>query len=206
MAVKINKLKTFFKDLKSGLVIGIAIGIVGSILLVLIKGFIAELIINLAFATGIMAVGTLILAGFTYWNIVTSRAQQKQDRKERKLDRVIDWATQILECGRDPMSLRYIRGAKEVAYNARISSDVRAGFNVISWRGVHIGYIADSLGHGGQGIKIAVEYTRTLIRQQTKLLMLSEEKKLKDNAAIGRHRTRLDNMAKLVIEVAVKQL
>ena len=46
----------------------------------------------------------------------------------------------------------------------------------------------------------------TRINQHIKVLDLRWYGKLKDNAAIGRHRDRLDNCAKLIIEIAVKLL
>jgi hypothetical protein len=76
---------------------------------------------------------------------------------------------------------------------------------MLSWRAVHIGFLAQH-SVGDKDVYDAVEHTRTLVRQQSKILSLAASRKIKNNAAIGKHREKVDNAAKKVIELAVKLL
>lgn len=102
--MKRNKIKAFFKHLSFGLLVGIVIGILGTLLLWYVRGFLETLISNLAFATGIMAIGTLILAFFTYLNIRNSNAQEKRDRKESILNEIKDWIFDIKDITLEPVT------------------------------------------------------------------------------------------------------
>lgn len=91
-----NKAAKFFKNLGFGFVIGFLIATVGTTLTIYLILFSGALIKDLAFATGIMAIGTLILAGFTFWNIRSSNRNTKLDRQDRLLDSMLEWATNVL--------------------------------------------------------------------------------------------------------------
>ena len=123
----------------------------------------------------------------------------KKERRDRLLSEIIEWATQVLECARDPASLQLIFSKSELV-NTTV---IQAGFNILLWKAVYIGAIAASI---GQGLQDAVEDTRTLIQQHTKLLSLSAHEKVKHDTAIGRHRDKIDNKAKSVIKLAVNLL
>ena len=147
----------------------------------------------------ISALSTLILALGAFMSIRETREIKKSEKRDRLLSEIIQWATQVLECGRDPASLQIIFSKSEL-----VSTTVtQAGFNILAWRAVYIGAIAASV---GKVLQDAVEDTRTLIRQHSKLLTLSAHEKVKNDTAIGRHRDRIDNKAKSVIELAVNLL
>jgi len=94
-----TKIKTFSKDLSFTVAVSSTIGVTAGILVVLIHNFLNKVISDLAFGTGILAIATIILAFFTYWNIRSRSAQEKRDRKERWLNEIIEWATDIKRCG-----------------------------------------------------------------------------------------------------------
>jgi len=104
-----------------------------------------------------------------------------------------------LECGRAPAFI----GQKLNGFDLNIA--LQSAFNTLSWRAVHIGFLAQHA-IGNKGLNDAVENARTLVRQQAKLLSLASARKLKDNAAVGRHREKVDDNAKKVIELAIKLL
>ena len=151
---------------------------------------------------------TLFLAIAAFWAIWQNYSLHKRERKERLLNEIIEWATQILECGRDPAFTGQrlnLTGKRLTSFEFDLHIAIQAAFNVLSWRAVHIGFLAQH-SIGNKGLNDAVEDTRTLVRQQAKLLSLASARKLKDNAAIGRHRKKVDDNAKKVIELAVKLL
>jgi len=164
----------------------------------------------IALFTGLATFGTLLLALATILTIKNNNereairrkdelSKESRERRERLLNEIIEWATQVLECARDKASLQLVFSKSEL-----VSTTVtQAGFNILAWRAVHIGAIAASI---GQGLQDAVEDTRTLIRQHSKLLSLSANEKVKHSTAIGRHRDKIDNKAKSVIELAVNLL
>jgi hypothetical protein len=162
----------------------------------------------IALGTLILAGATVLLAVLTWLNIKSSNEREKRNRKERLLNEIIEWATQILECGRDPLSIKRrltLTGKRLVSYEFEIDITSLAAFNVLSWRAVHIGFLAEH-SIGDEGLMDAVEKERTLVRQQVKLFSLSSDGKLKDRAAVGRHRIKVDQNAEKVIELAVKLL
>jgi len=91
--MKKDKIKTFFKDLPFGLIIGALVGVVVVVLAVLVN----EVITNLEFATGILAIATIILALAAFWAIRQNYYLHKRERRERLLNEIIEWATNILE-------------------------------------------------------------------------------------------------------------
>jgi hypothetical protein len=97
-----DKIKVFLKSLPkvifTSLVAGIVIGVLATVLTLYIKDFFTELISNVAFGTGILAIATITLALFTYWNIHSHNAQEKRDRKERWLNEIIEWSVDIKKC------------------------------------------------------------------------------------------------------------
>ncbi len=56
-----------------------------------VQGWFNQLINDLSFATGMMAIGTFFLAFITYWNIHSRNAQEQRDRKERYLNEILEW-------------------------------------------------------------------------------------------------------------------
>ena len=161
-----------------------------------------------AIGTLTLAAATALLAFFSWRNIKSGYDKENRNRREHWLNVIIAWATQILECGRAPVFI----GQKPDSTDKNLASfefdldiTVESAFNVLSWRAVHIGFLAQH-SIGDKDLNNAVENTRTLVRQQSKLLSLASSRKLKDNAAIGRHRKKVDDSAKKVIELAVKLL
>jgi hypothetical protein len=156
----------------------------------------------------ISAGATFLLALAAFWAIWQNHSLRKRERKERLLNEIIEWATQILECSRAPTFIEpRLKLTEEGVSTFEFELDItsRAAFNVLSWRAVHIGFIAQ-YSIGNKGLKDAVEDTRTLIRRQVKLLSLASDKKLKNRAAVGKHRNKVDDKAKKVIELAVRLL
>ena len=152
--------------------------------------------------------GTLFLGIMAWRAIRQTRNIQKAEKRERLLNEIIEWATQILECSRAPTFIEQrLKLTEEGMSTFEFELDItaRAAFNVLSWRAVHIGFLAQ-YSIGNKGLKDAVEDTRTLIRRQVKLLSLASDRKLKDRAAIGRHRKKVDANAKKVIDLATKLL
>jgi hypothetical protein len=84
--------KGFLKSLLAVFVIGIVIGALITTLVVYTQTFIDKLISNVAFGTGVLAIATIVLAIFTYWNIHSHNAQEKREQKERLLNEIIKWA------------------------------------------------------------------------------------------------------------------
>ena len=156
----------------------------------------------------VSALATLVLALAAFWAIRQNYLLHKRERRERQLNKIIEWATQTVECGRDPAFTGQrlnLTGKRLTTFEFDLNIAIQSAFNVLSWKAVHIGFLAQH-SIGNEGLKDAVEDTRTLIRQQSKLLSLASARKLKDNAAIGRHRKKVDDNAKKVIELAVKLL
>lgn len=162
----------------------------------------------IAIGTLILASATAVLAFFSWLNIKSGYDREKRDRKERQLNEIIAWATQILECGRDPATIGQklnLTGESLASFEFNLDITVQSAFNVLSWRAVHIGFLAQH-SIGDKDLSDAVESTRILVRQHSKLLSLASSRKIKGRAAVGRHRKKVDNNAKKVIELAVKLL
>ena len=154
----------------------------------------------------ISAFATLVLAFAAFMAIDENRRlrrenreRENRDRKERKLNRIIDWATQILECNRD---LPFVQAGFRTPLVVSITG-YQANFNILSWRGVHIGFVAKSI---SRNVNDAVEHERKLLRQHKRIMDLEEEGKLRKGTAVGTHRKRIDESARTIIELAVKLL
>jgi hypothetical protein len=161
----------------------------------------------IAIGTLILASATVLLAFFSWRSIKSGYDKEKRDRRERRLNEIIAWATQVLECGRALALTGQYPSLREKLATFEFDLDiaVQSAFNVLSWRAVHIGFLAQH-SIGDKDLNNAVENTRALVREQSELLSLSIDHKLKDNADIGRHRKKVDDSAKKVIELAVKLL
>lgn len=149
--------------------------------------------------TAVLAWATILLAFFAFRAIESGNKQNKINRKERKLNRIIDWATQILECNRD---LPFVQAGFRTPLGVSITG-YKANFNILSWRGVHIGFIAKAI---SRDVSDAVEHERKLLRQHKRIMDLEEEGKLRKSTAVGTHRKRIDESARTIIELAVKLL
>lgn len=153
--------------------------------------------------TGVLALATSILAYTTSRTIRSNREQEEYRRKESRLKEIVDWSTQILVCGRDISAEKFTRlSTRGVTERAELI-EVRQRYNILTWRGVYIRNIAEDI---DQQIYRVILIAITRINQHIKVLDLSWYGKVKDNAAIGRHRKRLDDCAKLIIEIAVQLL
>jgi len=51
--------------------------------------------VSLEVATGVMAIGTLALAFITYWNIQSNNARENRERKDRLLNEISQWITDM---------------------------------------------------------------------------------------------------------------
>lgn len=158
---------------------------------------------------GISAVATLLLALGAFLTIRQNYCLHARERRERLLNEIIEWATQILECGRAPTYIaerfKVLNGKNTSRFEFELNMTAMAAFNVLTWKAVHIGFLAQ-YSVRNEGLKDAVEDARTLLRQHLKIVSLALDKKLKDAAAQGRHRDKVDKQAKKVIELAVKLL
>ena len=87
-------------------IFGFILGVVGTVLLsafiTSINLFIDKTMSDLVFATGIMAFGTIILAGASFWTIRQNYNFRNEDRKERLLNEIIEWAINVAKCGIEP--------------------------------------------------------------------------------------------------------
>lgn len=97
-----KKPSEWFKSLRFNIVVGAIAGVIVGLATVYVVLFVIKVLTNLVFATGIMALGTLTLALFTYWNIRGRSVQEKRDREERWLKEIKDWATNVLIAGIGP--------------------------------------------------------------------------------------------------------
>ena len=98
--MKKNRFKAFFINISLGLIIGLLISIVGgAIVITFMEKFVDKLLSDLVFATGIMAFGTIILAIASFWTIRQNYKFREKDRRERLLNEIIEWATDIAKCG-----------------------------------------------------------------------------------------------------------
>ena len=67
--------------------------ILSAVLAILIVNFAMQAISDATFATGILALATVALAGFTYWSIRNANDKEDRDRKERYFNEIIGWLT-----------------------------------------------------------------------------------------------------------------
>jgi len=128
---------------------------------------------------------------------------QKQERKHRLLNEIIEWAVDILECGRVPDMLYEMR-VKDVSkpeeLGSVIADDIRYRFNSIKARSSYIGKIVLSF---GQDLQTAVKVTTEALDRQIELLKQMPDGKV-NPTAVGDHRKILDQSANKVIEEAAK--
>jgi hypothetical protein len=66
--------------------------VIGGFLIFFINALVKKVISDLTFATGILAIATVIMAFFTYWSIRSNNEKEKRDRKERLLREIEAWA------------------------------------------------------------------------------------------------------------------
>ena len=142
--------------------------------------------------------GTLFLGIMAWRAIRQTRRIHKREQEQRLLNKIVEWATQILIIGRD-----IGRGDTDDLGKFGFSMEYRARWNVLTWRQVHIRNIATYITSGLEDI---VFYTNRLINQHIRILDLEYSGKIKKGAAVGRHRKRLDDMARLLIERCVELL
>jgi len=195
-----DKIKAFLKEWSSAILIGSFAGFIGVLLAKLIFDFVDKVINDLAFGTGILAIATIILAFFTYWNIRSRKIQEERNRKEQRLKEVIDWASDILICGRDISRKLFREIVEDPALDQAAKIESEAKFNVISWKGVYIRYISYKL---NSDLYYSVVDTQRILRQHVKIIALDFKGKIKNPYAQGKHRNTLDNSAKLIIDIAV---
>jgi len=87
--------KPIFKDNIFAAIVGLTFGFLSVFLMLYVVNFVNQVTQDIVFATGIMAIGTLVLAFFTYWNIRSRNVQEKSDREDRLLKEIIEWAEDI---------------------------------------------------------------------------------------------------------------
>jgi hypothetical protein len=149
------------------------------------------------------ASATLLLAFTAFWAIMDNRHGRIVDRRERLLKEVIDWATDILICGRDISRELFKEIAGGSTSKRAAGIELEAKFNVISWRGVYIRHISSNL---NKALYDSVLDTQRILRQHGKIMGLDFKSKIKNASALGKHRDTLDDSAKLIIEIAVSLL
>lgn len=152
---------------------------------------------------------TLYLAYTAFRTIENSNEQEKhrreedllketRERKERWLNEIIEWATQILICGRDITAEKFTR---HFTTDKAELIEKRQRYNILTWRGVKIENIAKDVDPQLYEV-ILIAITR--INQHIRVLDLLWYGKVKHRAAIGRHRNKLDDCAERIIEIAIK--
>jgi len=155
-----------------------------------------------AVGTLLLATATVLLALFSWLSIKSGYDREKRDRRERRLKEIIDWATDILVCGRGISRELYKELIDSISHKA-VEIEIEAKFNVISWRGVYIRNISTNL---DKALHDSVLDTQRILRQHIKILELDNEGKIKNTSVIGKHRDTLDDYAKRVIEIAANLL
>jgi hypothetical protein len=156
-----------------------------------------------ALGTLAMVFATLLLAYATFRIITSNREQEKRNRKERRLKEIVDWATDILVCGRDISRELFKELVSGDTSDRARNIEITARFNVISWRGFYIRHISENL---NRALYDNVLEAQRILRQHVKVLDLDFKGKIKNASAIGKHRDTLDNSAKRIIEIAVSLL
>jgi len=156
----------------------------------------------IAVGTLLLAAATIFLAFFSWLSIKSGYDREKRDRRERRLKEIVDWATDILVCGRD-ISRELYRELIDPTSHKAVEIEIEAKFNVISWRGVYIRNIASNL---DKALHDSVLDTQRILRQHVKIMELDFKGKIKNTSVIGKHRDTLDDSAKRVIEIAANLL
>jgi len=152
---------------------------------------------------GISALATMILAIAAFVTIRNSNEQEKRVRKERLLNEIIDWATDILECGRVPDMLYEMRVRDKTTTDELkgvMSDDVRYRFNPIKARSVYLLKIAPTF---GKRLQTFVNATTDAIEQQIELLKQTADGALSPDA-VGDHRKVLDKSVDQLIAEATR--
>lgn len=144
---------------------------------------------------------TIILASLTYWNIHSRNAQEKRDRKERLLNEIIEWATDLIKVthGQD-VSIVALKGEE-------LASAIHYGFTQLISRSKYIKKIASAPIFDKKLSKVvdeAINTSESCIEAHFDWMTCSakdEKKKMKKAAKKG---TEVEEMAIKVIEEATE--
>ena len=135
------------------------------------------------------------------------RGIRKDEKREHNLRDIIKWAIRILQVNRGPNIVDTPipkMNKKTMSFSSEYATLLMTSVNIIDWEGVYIEYAAKNI--NDKSLIRAVEMARLRIRQHCKAMDLDRDNKMKDGAAIGRHRKKLDDTAKKVIELATELL
>lgn len=149
------------------------------------------------------AAATLLLAFTAFWAIMDNRYGRKVDRKERLLNEIVEWAEDILVCGRVPDMLYEIRmkDAKRIDdLRGIIAEDASYRFNPIKVRSQYIGKIVLRF---EEDLQNAVKSTTKELNRQSELLKQVRDGEINPKI-VGEQRKGLDQSANKVIEEAAK--
>ncbi len=113
---------------------------------------------NAYVATGtlILAMATVLLAGFTWLSIRSGEKREKRDRKERLLNEIIEWAVDVAVCAFSvppPLMFEDIIGGLEAAtvekmvrrVNLTTYTNLRLSYQILTRKSEYIENIASSL-------------------------------------------------------------
>jgi hypothetical protein len=200
-----SKIKAFFRDYVFVIVVSISSAFIGTALVLLIKYFIEQVISNVAFGTGILAIATIGLAIAASWAIWQNYQFHARERKERLLNEIIEWAESVakssLETGVFDETIPVSGLAAERALPELLDSV--ADFRVARAESVYISSIASEI---SPKLKKSVDNLTEEIKGQIKFLM---EYKRKDIptwpanevvAKIAGNNERLYNLAETLID------
>ena len=154
----------------------------------------------------ISAIATLTLAVAAFVTIRKTQAAQKEERRQRRLSEIINWATDILKCG-------VVKTAWDVAIVGRESELAPYGitpydtyidqFDAIYRLSSHIKALAYSFKRkpelGNHVYNIVVKLYHHL-----NLLELARQGKVRKLGAVGKHRTTLNELAHKLVTYATE--
>jgi hypothetical protein len=161
--------KVRIKNIAKGTLYGSFWLFIGIAIYVLIYGLVIALINNLTFATGIMAIATLVLAFFTYWNIRNSNEQTKRNRKEHLLSELSEWAIDVASSF-EPVDTPDLSDDKNAAKSWPFLADQRKKLNslqLLGIRGLAMCMIAGTI---NSGLKVTAEHASQKLEKQQSCL------------------------------------
>ncbi len=132
---------------------------------------------------------------------------RKDEKREHNLREIINWAIKILGVNRGPTAIDTSiprMDEKSMSFSFDYEMLLRSSVNILTWEGSYIEYLAEAI--DDKSLIQAVENTRLRLGQHIKVSDLHRDKKLKDGAAVGRLRTKLDDEARDLIRLAVEIL
>ncbi len=146
--------------------------------------------------------GTLFLGIMAWRTIRQTGSIQKAERRERLLNEIIEWAIEILKCGTE-WNIRdvalYSATIKHEIFLKRERQSLRDKFEVIYQKNLPYIQQLGSYFPEKTGLDDPIYKVSKHLYCHLRLLDLWIDSKIKNDKAIGKHKTRLDESAKALI-------